>query len=129
MYFSPLLMITALATSLAAAAPTSANELELSAALGTGNTLAVRDNPTIKVTLHAAPDFKTTAKRSIKTQTECQSIANLQDNGYEFRVDIPSGYYCRFWRTDKCNGRSTSDMHSGTVYLSVDSFKCYKDKK
>ncbi|KAL4907870.1 hypothetical protein BDW74DRAFT_148169 [Aspergillus multicolor] len=128
MHFSPLAAITTvMAAGLAAAAPSDHSVNEVSA----GHTLARRD--TISVKLDAGDDNIIT--RDIETQHECQVTDSDDFPDGVTSIEIPDGYYCRFWSTMSCNGDSTKDMsapggkpsENGLVHK-TGAYKCYEDK-
>ncbi|RDW86961.1 uncharacterized protein DSM5745_03603 [Aspergillus mulundensis] len=130
MYFPLLTAITTItAASVAVAVPSEPNMNEL----GAGHTLALRDTDTISVRLDAGDDNIIT--RKIETQHECQVTDASDFPDGVLSIEIPDGYYCRFWSTMSCNGDSTKDMpapggkpsDNGLVHK-TGAFKCYEGK-
>ncbi|GKZ17481.1 hypothetical protein AbraIFM66951_004783 [Aspergillus brasiliensis] len=85
---------------------------------------------TIEIKACDAQSLKgTCSKITIQTQHDCFNLVDkpIFDNVHS--VSIPSGYRCRFWSSEHCNGGGTGDIQSpGSDKISsntVGSVKCY----
>ncbi|KAJ5494556.1 hypothetical protein N7463_010643 [Penicillium fimorum] len=68
---------------------------------------------------------------SIGIQHECHNLFDTPVNGNVRSVKIPTGYRCRFWQSNGCNGGGTGDIQAPGVddvsYPRSQSVKCYKN--
>ncbi|KAI0156026.1 hypothetical protein BJ166DRAFT_531972 [Pestalotiopsis sp. NC0098] len=71
---------------------------------------------------------------SIQTQTQCIGVSGTDWNDVVSSVIVPSGFRCRLWSSNVCNGDSTPDIYApGAESLpnnmndKMTSFKCYRN--
>ncbi|KAH8776736.1 hypothetical protein F5883DRAFT_640419 [Diaporthe sp. PMI_573] len=96
--------------------------------------IEVRD--VISVTMYRDTNWiGTSASFSITTQTQCYGLNGGQWTNVISSIRVPTGYRCRLWNSNSCNGDSTPDIYApGAQALpagmndKATSFKCYKTK-
>ncbi|ROV94906.1 hypothetical protein VSDG_07058 [Cytospora chrysosperma] len=87
----------------------------------------------ISVTMYQDTDWSgSSTSFSITTQTQCYGLSNGEWDNTISSIQIPSGYRCRFWDSNSCNGDSTPDIYAPGAYSlpngmndRATSFKCY----
>ncbi|KAI4596884.1 hypothetical protein KJ359_004793 [Pestalotiopsis sp. 9143b] len=71
---------------------------------------------------------------SITTKTQCIGVANTDWNDVVSSIKVPSGFRCRLWSSNHCDGDHTPEIYApGAETLpnnmndKMTSFKCYRN--
>ncbi|KAK3210417.1 hypothetical protein GRF29_44g2724466 [Pseudopithomyces chartarum] len=103
--------------------------------LATAATTPLVQRDTITVTICKGQDLTGNCMfPSIITQNQCLGYSNTEWDNNMQSINVPSGYRCRFWDSNNCNGDSSDDLYGpGTINIrgnmrnKATSFKCYKN--
>ncbi|KAF2264150.1 hypothetical protein CC78DRAFT_580656 [Lojkania enalia] len=70
---------------------------------------------------------------SVETQSQCYGLKGTNWTNRIRSLKVPSGYRCRLWDSNSCNGKSSPDIYPpgakelGGMENKATSFKCYRN--